>query len=215
MSLQSIALDYVDTQSDQAFEKLYNILAPKLKYRAKKFLINYDKTEGINDRVEDVVSTVFFKIIKKLYQYNKLFCFSTWAFKICDNELLAERKRILKCISLSSLTLNKKQSNNYDNYEEYYLNKNALSNDDVRVSYNYLEQEEEIKESEIFYDEVLTAILMLPEKYKSIFIDREIHDMTYNELTIKYKLELNTTKSRLFNAKKLIRKQLKTRRSNM
>lgn len=190
LSIQNTAELYLDTRSDSAFKELYDRLYPNLRSYTRKFLINY-KVASLDDLVEEIISRVFEKVIVNLEQYNKLWNFSTWVYAICKNELILEKKRIVKFTSIDYSNFD----DDFDSMAMVYTK--CIDVDHVMVENKSLEEVETEAEMAELYDLALTEMLMLPDSYRDILIDREIHDMSYAELSIKYELHIGTIKSRI------------------
>jgi len=192
ISIQDLAIEYLETRSEKSFINLYKRIYPNLKNFARTFLKQYNISD-LEDRVEDILSKVFQKIIENINQYNRLWNFSTWVYAICKNELIMEKRQIFKYISLdeiSSLTDNKID-------RDTFLSKYALNKEDITEAFDIIEYNENKEYIKNLYNLALKEILMLPDIYKEILIDREIYGMKYEDLANKYNLPINTIKSRI------------------
>lgn len=193
MTIQELAIDYLETRSEQSFSLLYKRLYPNLRNYTKNFLSSYCKA-SLSDNIDDIISTVWFKVINNLNDYNKIWNFSTWVYAICKNELLHEKQNIFKFVHLDNL--NSEDSENKIS-QENWLSTHAVNKEDVYIDEIDIEQREKTDEINKLYKMTLNAILELPEEYKSIIIDREIYHMKYKEISEKYDMNLDTVKSRI------------------
>lgn len=193
MTIQELAIDYLETRSEKSFSLLYKRLYPNLRNYTKNFLTSYCKA-NLSDNIDDIISTVWFKVINNINDYNKIWNFSTWVYAICKNELLHEKQNIFKFVHLDNL--NSEDSENKIS-QENWLSTYAVNKEDVYIDEIDIEQREKTDEINKLYKMTLNAILNLPEEYKSIIIDREIYHMKYKEISEKYDMNIDTVKSRI------------------
>jgi RNA polymerase sigma-70 factor (ECF subfamily) len=199
-SLQQLALDFVDTRHDRAFTLLHNRLKPGLRKFVQKY--HYD-----NEIVDEILAITLSKAFIYVDKYDSTWNFSTWIYKICQNECLMEIRRQNALYSL-------------DNMVDSKIPINAVNNDDWKVETDYeFFSDEETMQSDTLYAEVLQEIKNLPEHYRDIIEDRIINKMKYEDIAIKRNLLLNTVRSRIHSAKKVIKnlwidKKLKNNSTN-
>jgi len=199
MTLQEIAIEYVDSRSELSFKQLYKTIYPRLRVYAKNFLKSYCFID-LEYNVDDVLSKTFQKAIENINQYNKLWNFSTWIYAICKYELLIQRKHFHTYVCMS--------------YLDYKISE---SSDKKRTSYEVpadtsiydpLVMQEDKKYINDLFNMALEEIILLPELYKDILIDREINNMNYEDISKKYMLPINTVKSRIRLGRSIIRQNI-------
>jgi RNA polymerase sigma factor (sigma-70 family) len=136
----------------------------------------------INDDmgVEDVMQTAYLNAWLNLASFKSQSSFSTWLTRILINESLLYKKRKLKQQALAE-----KQENNYRTETPL----NDLMNKELKV---LLEK----------------TIADLPEKYRVVFVMREIEEMSTNETMGVLNLSESNVKVRLNRAKEMLRGNL-------
>lgn len=157
--------------------RLSTIMYPKLKYFIWKFFNDPDETE-------EVLHNSLFKIFKGLSSYNQKFRFTTWIYTIAKNESLLHQHKLKTQFAVR-----------LDN-----MLKQPYLEDTTHASF----------EREVYMDSLyqMTQVEMnqLPDCIeKSILIDKEVHSMKGNEIAEKYKMNLNTVKTKIRKARKMLR----------
>ena len=149
------------------------------KYNLRLFRISMSI---INDdmAVEDVMQTAYLNAWLNLARFENKSSFSTWLTRILINESLLYKKKKLRQQELAE-----KQESNY--LTETPLN--DLMNKELKV---LLEK----------------TIADLPEKYKMVFVMREIEQMSTNETMETLNLSESNVKVRLNRAKEMLRGNL-------
>jgi len=139
-----------------------------------------------NDDIEDIKQEVLIKTWKNLLKQRKEGSFWGWIYTITSNtckDQLKSRKKILDNID--------------DKEEEVFQNlpdlkpcpeKKSLSLEKKKTIYNAIEK--------------------LNPKFKEVIIMHDIDELTYEEIALKVKCPVGTVKSRLFNARKVLREEL-------
>lgn len=163
--------------SEKDRNRLASIIYPKLKYFIWKFFNDQDETE-------EVLHNTLFKIFKSLDSYSDRFRFTTWIYTIAKNESLLHKHKLKTQFALR-----------LDN-----LSSSPVIEDSSRFNF----------EREIYLDSLysLTQAEMrsLPDCLeKSILIDKEINSMKGSEIAEKYKMNLNTVKTKIRKARKMVR----------
>lgn len=157
--------------------RLASIMYPKLKYFIWKFFNDLDETE-------EVLHNTLFKIFKGLASYNNNFRFTTWIYTIAKNESLLHKHK-----------LHKQWAVRLDNM----LSPPAIEDDSA---FNF---DKEIYLDSL-YDMTQMEMASLPECIeKSILIDKEIRLMKGNEIAEKYNMNLNTVKTKIRKARKMVK----------
>jgi RNA polymerase sigma factor (sigma-70 family) len=185
-SLQQLALDFVDSRCEKSFTLLHNRLKPGL----KKFIQKYHQDPEV---VDEILAITLSKAYVYADKYDSQWNFSTWIYKICQNECLMEIRRQNSLYSLDSMVDNK-------------IPIKAVNDDDWKMEddYEFFGDEETIQ-SDSLYSEVLQEIKNLPAHYKEIIEDRIVEKMKYKDIAEKRGLKINTIRSRIHSAKKIIK----------
>lgn len=185
-SLQDIALSFVSDRSESSFNKLYHRLKPGLRKMTMKY---HQDDETINDILAITLSKAF------VYadMYDPRWNFSTWVYKICQNECLMELRRKASTYSLNAM-------------EEANIRIKPMEEDNWQENpdYEYFGDAESI-ESDKVYEEVMQEIENLPSPYRDVLQDREINKLKYEEIAEKRGIKINTVRSRIHVAKKLVK----------
>jgi RNA polymerase sigma-70 factor (ECF subfamily) len=134
--------------------------------------------------IEDVMQDTYINAFQHLSSFAGRSQFSTWIIRIAINECLQRLKRIHRMDSL-------------DTHEENSKVMNIQHIDPEKQTLN-----RELKEL------LESAISQLPEKYRSIFIMREVEKMSTEETSAVLDLTESNVKVRLNRAKKLLRNAL-------
>lgn len=163
------------TEKDR--NRLASIMYPKLKFFIWKFFNDPDETE-------EVLHNTLFKIFKSITSYSDSYRFTTWIYTIAKNEALLHQHK-LKVQFAQSL----------DN-----LTKPLNLPDDSLHTF----------EREIYMDDLYvmtqTELSGLPDCIeKSILIDKEMNHLRGNEIAEKYDMNLNTVKTKIRKARKMLR----------
>lgn len=163
------------TEKDR--NRLASIMYPKLKYFIWKFFNNIDETE-------EVLHNTMFKIFKGITSYSDNYRFTTWIYTIAKNEALLHQHK-----------LKVQYATDIDNLE------NLINQPDNSSS---------SLEKELYLDSLYSMTTLelsnLPECIeKSILIDKEINQMKGNEIAEKYDMNLNTVKTKIRKARKMLR----------
>ena len=185
-SLQQLALDFVESRTEKSFTLLHNRLEPGL----RKFIQKYHQDiETANEILAITLSKAFVYADKYDSQWN----FSTWIYKICQNECLMEIRRQNSLCSLDSMIDSK-------------IPVKAAHCEDWKVEHDYeFFSEEETVQTDSLYSEILEEIKNLPEHYREIIEDRICEKMKYKDIAEKRGLKINTVRSRIHSAKKVIK----------
>lgn len=147
------------------------------------------KITGNKENAEEVLQDTFISIYKNLPNFRNDSSFKTWLYKIATNAALANVRK------------NKK---NTDNISE------EIVDDDLSVSpiTEWPETPESIYEKKEFSSFIKEAIDKLPEKYKTVFILKDIEEFTNQEIADILGISLPAVKSRLLRARLKVRELL-------
>lgn len=136
-----------------------------------------------HEDAEDICQESFQKCFNNLSSYNHKYAFSTWLYTIAQNTSFdfLRKNRIPSAATLSEAEVNaqKKTSNT------------ALSPEDVMINNQAIEN-------------VLKAIQKMPPIYRRVSELRFIQDYPLEEISKELNLPLNTVKTRVSRAKKLL-----------
>ena len=129
--------------------------------------------------VEDAMQEAYIKAFQQLPKFEKRSGFATWITKILINE----------CLMLKRRSKSKTSANELINLIDYTTPENATMNKELK---NILEG----------------AIATLPEKYRSVFVMREIENMSVAETGESLNISETNVKARLSRAKEMLRNNL-------
>lgn len=184
-SLQELAMDFVTSRSERAFTTLYYRLRPGL----KKFVQRYH-TDG--ETVDEILSITLSKAFVFADKYDSRWNFSTWLYKICQNECLMEIRRKNAIYSL-------------DYMSEMNIPLKAVNDSwKIEADYEYYEHPDKFDPEDV-YDDVLEEIKNLPDHYKVVLQDRILGKMKYEDIAAKREIPINTVRTRIHCAKKVIK----------
>lgn len=163
------------TEKDR--NRLATIMYPKLKFFIWKFFNDPDETE-------EVLHNTLFKIFKSIASYRDSYRFTTWIYTIAKNEALLHQHKLKVQFSQSIDDLAKPLSLPDDSPQT--LEKESYMND--------------------LYAMTRVELNGLPDCIeKSILIDRELNHMRGNEIAEKYDMNLNTVKTKIRKARKMLK----------
>ena len=137
----------------------------------------------INDdkEAEDIMQTAYLNAFRQLANFKQRSTFNTWLTRILINESLLHKKRKQK----QERTL---MENNYRDHDDY-TPLNGLMNKELKL---LLER----------------AVSGLPEKYRMVFVMREVQGMSTNETMEALSIGESNVKIRLNRAKDMLRAEL-------
>ncbi|HBC45657.1 MAG TPA: RNA polymerase subunit sigma-24 [candidate division Zixibacteria bacterium] len=144
------------------------------------------------DEANDLVQETFIKAFGSLKTYDHNYRFSTWLYKIAANSSIDFlRKRKLDSLSLDKPIATKDGDVQMEIPDNTYNPEHDLRNQ---------ERSNGIEE----------AIESLPEKYKEVIVLRHKEDRSYEEIAALLKVPVGTVKARIFRARELLKKKLKS-----
>jgi len=152
------------------------------KYNSRMFRISMSI---INDDMdaEDIMQTAYISAYQQLRSFTGKSAFSTWLIRILINESLLHKKRRLRRQEILS------KQEIIESHNDTPLN--SLMNKELK---NILEK----------------AVLTLPEKYRLVFVMREIENMSTCETMDVLNIGESNVKIRLNRAKEMLRNELST-----
>lgn len=160
------------------------------RYNQRLFRIGHAYLKD-EDEIEDAIQSAYLKAYEQLNNFQGRSSFSTWLIRIYINEILQGLKK-------------KKRFQNYFDYDS--LNNNTFdppeaATDTMNNPYNSTLNNE-------LKDILEKAVDELPEKYRVVFIMREIEDMSISETSKCLNITEANVKVRLNRAKNILRENL-------
>jgi len=157
---------------------LYEILMRK--YNSRMFRISMSVINDDAD-AEDIMQTAYINAYLQLASFNKKSSFSTWLIRILINESLLHKKKKLR--------------------REQIINEQPVTGCNTETPLKSLMN----KELKTILEK---AVLTLPEKYRLVFVMREIENMSTNETMEVLNIGESNVKVRLTRAKEMLRNEL-------
>lgn len=167
-------------------KQLYEILVRRNNQKLYRAIRGYLKDES---EIEDIMQNSYIKAFTKLYQFKLESSFSTWLTRIAINESLARLKEKGKVYFLDE-----QSENNNVNILEIPDDKQL--NPQTKMIRNESKQLLE------------KAIDKLDTKYRSVYILKEVEDMSLKEIAEAMDITVSNVKVRLFRAKEMIKETL-------
>ncbi|MBS1598086.1 MAG: sigma-70 family RNA polymerase sigma factor [Bacteroidetes bacterium] len=133
--------------------------------------------------VEDIMQTTYVKIYENLARLENRSFFGTWLTKIFINESLLQLKRKQRITSVSE------------------INTKTEINNTMQIPVNAIINKELGKALE-------DALMQLPEKYRIVFVLREMEDMNVAETVTALGISAANVKTRLNRSKSMLREHL-------
>lgn len=200
--IQPLAEEFILTKSSKSFDKLYNRILPGVRH----YIWGIGKTYLDYDSLEDVQSRTFYKALLNInsYDYTKA-NFSTWIFAIARNEVFNELRSLKRSVHLGSYG-----NSDYDfdsmEIDVAYID-GVIDKDKYEVKFNDIIENDELYKRR---RDIIVLIMHEINKelgplYRDIMLDREINNLSYKELAVKYDLPINTVKSRLKIGRELVK----------
>ncbi len=177
-------LDYDVIKKILSGEKgLYEILMRRNNQKLYRVIRSYINDE---DLIKDVMQDTYIKAYEKLYQYNQKAAFSTWLIRIGINEALHElRSKRHKIISHPNAELNKA---------------NIIDLKNMNPEKAIVQQE-----AKWVLEKVISS---LPEKYRVIYMLREIENMKIKDIGDCLDLSVSNVKVRIHRSKQMLKDKL-------
>jgi RNA polymerase sigma factor (sigma-70 family) len=146
------------------------------------------------EEAQDLVQETFIKAFSSLKSYNSNFRFTTWLYKIAANSSIDFiRKKKLQTYSI----------------DEPLLTRNGQVNIELPDLSFHPERSLSAKQKQLSIGE---AINSLPEKYRQVIIMRHQEDKSYEQIAALLHVPVGTVKARIFRARELLKKKLKSLR---
>ncbi|MCB0444786.1 MAG: RNA polymerase sigma factor [Gelidibacter sp.] len=168
-------------------KELYEILVRRNNQKLYRIIRSYLNDES---EIEDVMQNSYINAYTKLYQFNLQSQFSTWLIRIAINESLTYLKKKGKLLHL----------NNY----------NHSTGDDFVLEvpdHKQLNPQEKMAQKET--KQLLeNAIDQLEIKYKTVYIMKEVEEMSLKEIATTLDMSLANVKIRLHRSKEMLKEKL-------
>lgn len=168
-------------------KELYEILVRRNNQKLYRVIRSYIKDDA---EIEDIMQDSYVKAFTKLYQFKLESSFSTWLIRIGINESLARLKEKGKLYHLNE------QSDNLRSNTILEIPDNRQLNPQDKMVRNETKQ---ILEN---------AIDSLDIKYKSVYIMKEVEEMSLKEIAIALDLTVANVKVRLHRSKEMLKEKL-------
>jgi RNA polymerase sigma factor (sigma-70 family) len=140
----------------------------------------------------DLVQETFMKAFASLETYRSEYKFSTWLYRIAANAAIDSlRRQKIKTLSLDSPTDSEDGRGEIDLPDYSYHPERDMEERERRVS-------------------IQEAIDSLPEKYRMVILYRHKEDRSYEEIAAALNIPVGTVKARIFRARELLKKKLKS-----
>jgi RNA polymerase sigma-70 factor (ECF subfamily) len=149
------------------------------RYKVRLFNLIYRMLQN-REEAEDILQETFLRVFKERESYDPTFAFSTWIYTIALNLCRNElkRKKRFKFFGIDLIKDDRRYA------VETKANPGSVS--------STLEK----------------AIASLPVKYRTVFLLREVNQLSYEEMSESLSIPLGTVKSRVNRARLMLRKKL-------
>lgn len=157
--------------------------------RYEQKLSNYIRRKASVSKqdIEDILQDVFIKIYLNLRAFDTSLKFSSWAYRICHNEVITSyRKKSIR------------PQINFEDYEEENLINIFKEDTDIEAEYHRSEVRKHIKDS----------IDVLSEKYKDVIMLRYLEEKEYEEISDILQIPIGTVSTLIHRGKKEMQKYL-------
>ena len=172
-------------------QKAYRILFENHKQAIYHIIVKIVRN---NEEAQDLVQETFIKAFSSLKSYNPTYRFTTWLYKIAANSSIDHiRKRKLQTFSLDQPVDTKDGQLSVEVPDMSYHPERDLSAKSQNLS-------------------ISEAIESLPEKYRQVIVKRHQEDKSYEEIAEYLGVPVGTVKARIFRARELLKKKLKSLR---
>ncbi|WP_033958926.1 RNA polymerase sigma factor [Psychroserpens jangbogonensis] len=168
-------------------KELYEILVKRNNQKLYRVVRSYIKDYA---EIEDIMQDSYIKAFTKLYQFKLESTFSTWLIRIGINESLASLKEKGKLYHLNEQYNNLKSNTILEIPDSKQLNPQdkMIRNEAKQVLEN--------------------AIDSLDIKYKTVYIMKEVEEMSLKEISIALDLTIANVKVRVHRSKEMLKEKL-------
>ncbi|MFQ5499945.1 MAG: RNA polymerase sigma factor [Candidatus Zixiibacteriota bacterium] len=144
------------------------------------------------ETANDLVQETFMKAFASLASYRSDYKFSTWLYKIAANSSIDHlRKKRIKALSLD------REFETRDGSKEIEV-----------PDYSFHPERDLVRKEQSVSIE--RAIQSLPDKYRAVIVFRHKDDKSYEEIADLLDIPVGTVKARIFRARELLKKKLKS-----
>lgn len=168
-------------------KELYEILVRRNNQKLYRIIRSYIKDTA---EIEDVMQDTYLKAFTKLYQFKLESTFSTWLIRIGINESLARLKEKGKLINI--------------NDQSHSLQSNMMLEIPDKKQLNPQEKMIRQEAKQILEN----AIDSLDIKYRTVYIMKEVEEMSLNEISTALNLTVANVKVRLHRSKEKLKEKL-------
>ena len=165
-------------------EYAFQILVERYQDKLVNYIYNLI---GDYEQAVDLGQETFIRVFKHAHRYHAKYQFSTWIYRIATNLALDEIRR------------RKRRSRSFA-YRLFFQSEEQ----DIPLEHEGPSPECSLDRKEQI-ELLQTALKSLPEKYRLVFVLREVQELSHEEVGKVLKLSVGTVKSRLHRAKKLLR----------
>jgi RNA polymerase sigma-70 factor, ECF subfamily len=187
VSIQTIALNFIENKNNTTFSVLLDRLKPGLLSFAYKYVKD-------GDLAKEVVAQTFIVLWEKVEQYNPKYNFSTWVYAIAKNEALGILRNKNKNLSFD------KYMSNHSKLLQMYNPVFSMNTECMGPTGEELTQQ--------LFDASISVINELNEPYKTVMIEREIHQKQLQTIADDLGWNCSTVKTRLRKARKDVAQKL-------
>ena len=168
-------------------KELYEILVRRNNQKLFRVIRTYLKVEA---EIEDVMQNAYIKAFSKLYQFKLEASFSTWLTRIAINEALARIKEKNKVYHFRTSDSENENQKFFEIPDKGQLNpqEKMIGNESKRLLEN--------------------AIDHLDVKYKSVYMMKEVEEMSAKEVSEALGITVGNVKIRLHRAKEMLKDNL-------
>jgi len=164
-------------------KQLFEILLRRNNQKLYRVVKGYLKDE---DEIEDAMQESYVKAYENLGNFKGKSAFSTWLIRIAINECLNKISKKGKLVSINSSDAMDDAMNKIPNRTRSITPENKMIRKEMK---NILE----------------VSIEELPEKYRAVYIMREVEEMSYSEISLCLDISESNIKVRLHRAKSMLR----------
>jgi RNA polymerase sigma factor (sigma-70 family) len=170
-------------------ERAYKTLLERHKDAVFHIIVKIVRSQ---EEARDLVQETFMKAFSSLASYNFQYRFTTWLYKIAANNCIDFlRKKRLDALSLDQPVVTKDGEVTFELPDWTYSPEADLAS----------------KQKSLSIDQ---AIDSLPEKYREVIVFRHKQDKSYEEIAQILGIPVGTVKARIFRARELLKKKLKS-----
>jgi RNA polymerase sigma factor (sigma-70 family) len=172
-------------------ENAYKALLERHKDAVYRMIVKIVRS---SEEARDLVQETFMKAFSSLSSYNFQYRFTTWLYKIAANNCIDFlRKKRLNPLSLDQPVITKDGEVTFELPDMTYSPEADLASKQKSLSID-------------------AAIDSLPPKYREVIVFRHKQDKSYEEISQILGIPVGTVKARIFRARELLKKKLKSLR---